>query len=827
MATPTIRLLRLGLKAFRSYVDKQELMLPDHGLHLIDAPSGHGKSGLAESVAFAFDYSQFAGTEHQSWPWLTEEPMEVELDFLVGTTESTIRRGKKPMLKVGDRKALTAASVISKTLPDVLGIKPEMLQALTYRPQRQRGLLLSMGDTEKKGFFTELLHMGATEAEVERTQKNITKLEHDIELYTGLAEHVAKRVPPVPSRPVMEDLTCLQAKAETAQAAAAAARKQLGEQNSRIDALRAEQQHQAMVVSERWLPALSQAQVEVDEAQRLTYKPSEETKSLLAKADLDIAQASQLTYSVDTELQTQLAKAHRDIELQKGQGFEADPNVAQKLAKLNNRVRLIRDGMSKLRAEHRAKIDKARAEHDSLQQALWGDEQKALELPKLKAKRAGLAADILELANETCPTCKQEWQSAYEAREEKELEAAELDTRIANGEKFVATLNQRHADVSDLHANLKTMMDQDPVPQKFYDGEREQQAALGALQHEQQGAAKQFEAEKSARMAQLTAVYQGLRQAEQAERQKFDVQHQAKLAELRTALRILQQQADMVRQQFEAVKSTKIAEAKAKLSEVQTRRADSLREAQASVDEKLRDEGDTGRLYQLVRDAEAEAVQAEVAVRATNVSNVNLERNYSAEVARYDEAKAEADAETAKVTAAVAQMHAEEDFWALMKSFLNLVFDETLQCIAARANELIVGVPNVAGLTLDFASERETKSGTVRQEIKLLVRKDGHEIPFRSGCSGGQQAVVELAVDLALAEVIAERTGVYPGWLVLDEPFDGLGAADKEGCMEVLSRVAEDRAIFVIDHSTETKSAFDSVISVKYADGRSTLSFAA
>jgi DNA repair exonuclease SbcCD ATPase subunit len=82
---------------------------------------------------------------------------------------------------------------------------------------------------------------------------------------------------------------------------------------------------------------------------------------------------------------------------------------------------------------------------------------------------------------------------------------------------------------------------------------------------------------------------------------------------------------------------------------------------------------------------------------------------------------------------------------------------------------------------------------------------------------------VELAVDLSLADVIAERTGVYPGWLILDEAFDGLDLPAKRACMELLREASETRLILVIDHATEMKEMFDATIVVRSRGGRSTI----
>ncbi len=80
---------------------------------------------------------------------------------------------------------------------------------------------------------------------------------------------------------------------------------------------------------------------------------------------------------------------------------------------------------------------------------------------------------------------------------------------------------------------------------------------------------------------------------------------------------------------------------------------------------------------------------------------------------------------------------------------------------------------------------------------------------------------VKLAVDLGFGEVVAKRRGAYPGWLVLDESFNGLDRASKESSMEMLQVYAGDRLVLVVDHATEFQGLFSRIIEVEQVDGRS------
>lgn len=168
-------------------------------------------------------------------------------------------------------------------------------------------------------------------------------------------------------------------------------------------------------------------------------------------------------------------------------------------------------------------------------------------------------------------------------------------------------------------------------------------------------------------------------------------------------------------------------------------------------------------------------------------------------------------------------LRVEKDFLFLIgrEGFLGSIFDEVLAEIGDETNQLLASVSNTRQCTLRFASETTTQKGTVKKEIKPVVTIHGHEAPMASGLSGGMYTVVELAVDLALGAVISRRSGVCPGWLILDESFDGLGAVEKESAMEILQRYAQDRLVIVIDHTSEFQGMFSQCVTIEYKDGDS------
>ena len=193
-------------------------------------------------------------------------------------------------------------------------------------------------------------------------------------------------------------------------------------------------------------------------------------------------------------------------------------------------------------------------------------------------------------------------------------------------------------------------------------------------------------------------------------------------------------------------------------------------------------------------------------------------KNYTVVIAKEAAARAAYEEVDTKI-------RAEKDYQLLIgrEGFLGSIFDEILAEISDETNETLRSVANTRGCTVRFKSENLTQKGTVQKKIVPVVTINGHETTLEAGPSGGMGSVIELAVDLALGNVISRRTGISPGWLILDECLEGLDTVCKESCMDILGKYAENRLVMVVDHNTEFKALFSQVITVRYKDGVSTI----
>ena len=165
----------------------------------------------------------------------------------------------------------------------------------------------------------------------------------------------------------------------------------------------------------------------------------------------------------------------------------------------------------------------------------------------------------------------------------------------------------------------------------------------------------------------------------------------------------------------------------------------------------------------------------------------------------------------------------EKDFLRLVgkEGFLSCIFDEILVEISEEANRILSEIPNTSRCSVIFSSEKTTQKGTVKKTITPIVKFNDAEGPYKAILSGGMITSLELAVDLAVYNVISNRTGIKPGWLILDESFEGLGIIEKEACLQILSNYAKDMLVLVIDHSTDFKEMFEKVITVVYENEKS------
>jgi DNA repair exonuclease SbcCD ATPase subunit len=149
----------------------------------------------------------------------------------------------------------------------------------------------------------------------------------------------------------------------------------------------------------------------------------------------------------------------------------------------------------------------------------------------------------------------------------------------------------------------------------------------------------------------------------------------------------------------------------------------------------------------------------------------------------------------------------------LIKSYSLQKFQETLDAIGETASDILRNVPNMATASIYFEGCKETGSGTIKEEVTALVNMDGEpDIDIKS-LSGGERTAIDLAVDLAVIDVLEVKAGKGADFFILDEPFDSLDSYNKIEFLQLLTNSNLNKRIIIVDHSSEVKEVTnDSVI---------------
>lgn len=147
-----------------------------------------------------------------------------------------------------------------------------------------------------------------------------------------------------------------------------------------------------------------------------------------------------------------------------------------------------------------------------------------------------------------------------------------------------------------------------------------------------------------------------------------------------------------------------------------------------------------------------------------------------------------------------------EELKRVVKSFISCSFDDALESIGDSATKLIRNIPNMSTATIQFEGQKETKDGKVKEEVNAVISTDGEiGIPIKS-LSGGERTAVDLAVDLAVIDLIESVSGIGINLYILDEAFNGMDSVGIEMALEVLKNSNGDKKLIIVDHNELVKA---------------------
>lgn len=141
------------------------------------------------------------------------------------------------------------------------------------------------------------------------------------------------------------------------------------------------------------------------------------------------------------------------------------------------------------------------------------------------------------------------------------------------------------------------------------------------------------------------------------------------------------------------------------------------------------------------------------------------------------------------------------------KEIKSYVFTNALNELNFRANQYLSEL---------FETEASIKFTNADQEIESKITLNGHERSIGL-LSGGQNRRFNLAVDLALADIVAYRRSSKLDMLILDEYFKDLSEISMEKSLDLLK--ARKCPVILIEHNSIFKNIVDNTFFVRLKDG--------
>lgn len=701
------KLIKMSLKNFRSF-RKLDITFPEQGLVGIRGVSGAGKSTILHGISDALGYCPLDGTKLASWGSEDPRVSELSLKDESGNTLEIIR-GSKLSVSVNGQAVKGSASQKEDAIRKQLGADSKLIQALTYRPQRKFGFFLSMPDSKKKEFLSEVLGLDKFEIEATRAAKEAKQKEAELEPLRQTVETLKANVPQEPPPYQKVDISDLERKVQELQ-------------------VNFDSQKEELVVAEL-----------------LVVSSKEEIQNKNNQID------SQFDASIK-ELNRQLKEADAVVVQ-----AEVSPEVGQ----LQGTLRTIQAEICAQEEQHRRGQKELGAGLVQISGRIMQAEASINQMAQLGKELMQIRQHFALVQKSTCPTCGQNWDKGEGHKAELQAKEADLINRMQEGfqaKKVLPDLQGQKEGLETRLANIQaTFISPDLKNQEAALRER-----ISSLQEQSRS---ELQAKTSAKQHRVLEIRSDLIKAENA---KISAKHELQ---------------PLSRQHLSAVNS--VAGIKTNME------------------------------YLL-----AQKSAAKKSISDLVALDFEYQRRHTTALEGRQRAQRGVEQAQVKLDRAVQEEAALRDFVSLVgrEGFLGSVFEEILVEIAAEANARLMSLPNVSYMTIQFDSQREKASGEMKQEIRPVILVNGNSTPLES-LSGGQISAVELAVDRGLAEVISRRTCVTPGWLLLDESFDGLDSTVKENALEMLRELAQDNLVLIIDHQTEVKQLFDGFIDVEIDNG--------
>ena len=784
-----MELHRLRLVNFRQHVDT-ELIL-GLGVTAIVGPNGAGKTTLLEGLAWALFGNVAARGGRDSirrYGAPARAPVRVELEFTLGAHEYRVVRtlyNAELYQDRGEGAVANSHQAVSSKIEHLIGMTHDEFFSTFFTGQKELAVMATMGPTERGKFLSRLLGY----EKLRQVQKHLRQRRSTLRAEAAGVEQGLEDIERLKRERAAERRQVKQVKARAAQ---------IGKQHARAD-----KELQSSLPTWNKMVELRESTLSLDGERRIAEQLVVEGRREFERLDRELAVAISAKTKLD-EIAEDVTRAqalraeleHLDQELHKADQRRTLQvqlaEVGQQVERVEERLRSTEDiadlyGEAKTALDRtRVALDELRRHEESTRTAWVRDGQDA------KTKRLALLDQYGDLRNHRlrieeagpdgkCPTCARPLGSEYELV--LETLSAQLEEIKANGTYYKARVAQLERE-----------------PGESVEARRARKA--GAKDHE---LAVQHAAEMEAQIQQRQEWEGDLR--EQRKRvttlegslvnltDTYDAEHHDAV---RTSMRglepILQ---DATRLQVKADHAERLV-GEAEMAE----RALSEREERArTLTETIATFGFSEDVYQEVRIRHEKAVQ--------ELRDVELR----AETIKGDEKAALVGLESTERRMREREERAEKSDALRKELALHDELDTAFEDLRSELNAKLR--PDLSEIGSAFLADL---TGGRYQEFELdehygtNVVEDGIPKPV---ISGGEEDLVNLALRLAISQMVADRAGQPLSMLVLDEIFGGLDDTRRQGVIDLLRKLG-DRfpQVLLVTHIESVKDGADRVLHV-------------
>ena len=165
------------------------------------------------------------------------------------------------------------------------------------------------------------------------------------------------------------------------------------------------------------------------------------------------------------------------------------------------------------------------------------------------------------------------------------------------------------------------------------------------------------------------------------------------------------------------------------------------------------------------------------------------------------------------------------NFW--LEGFSNsgiksLLLDDITPYLNRRANKYLHKLSS-NHMEIIFSTQSVLKSGEKREKFNIEIKNHDGGNSYLSN-SSGERRRIDIAINLALQDLVASRSNKKLNIMFLDEVMDTLDESGVSNVMELIKDISAGKSsVFIISHNEEIKSMFTNVIKVTKENGCSTV----